>query len=130
MSDLLEHLANAEILYKLDNELKGEISSVKVVGECLDIGIGCLGSVCKEFPVKEIMECLEFRKDDGSKKVSVVVDSGKLMVFFKHLRAIFPEFCYSTGEKTIIDANDLKAFYETFKCEWNKIYEKGRIENC
>lgn len=76
------------------------------------------------------MDCIEIRKDDLTKKVTICVVNAKLMVFFKHLRAIFPEFCYSTGEKTIIDSNDLRAFYETFKCEWNKIHERGRMDNC
>lgn len=49
------------------------------------------------------------------------------MLFFKHIRGIYPEFCFCVGEKIIIEPYDLKAFYEVFKVEWAKLNERGRM---
>jgi hypothetical protein len=49
------------------------------------------------------------------------------MSFFKHLRAIYADFCYCAGEKIIIESSELKVLYETFIGNWNKNEEKGRM---
>lgn len=49
------------------------------------------------------------------------------MIFFKHLRKIYPEFCFCVGEKIIIENFEVKNFYEVFKSEWAKLYERGRM---
>jgi hypothetical protein len=42
------------------------------------------------------------------------------MSFFKHLRAIYTDFCYCAGEKIIVEAGELKVLYELFEAQWNK----------
>ena len=57
------------------------------------------------------------------------VQKNKLMVFFKQLKIVYPEFCFCVGEKNIIEDFDLREFYDIFKNEWAKIYERGRTSN-
>jgi hypothetical protein len=49
------------------------------------------------------------------------------MTFFKHLRAIYTDFCYCAGEKIIVETSELKLLYEIFEAQWNKNEEKGRL---
>lgn len=42
------------------------------------------------------------------------------MLFFKHIRGIYSEFCFCVGEKVIVEPYDIKTFYEQFKLEWAK----------
>jgi hypothetical protein len=49
------------------------------------------------------------------------------MTFFKHMRAIYTDFCYCAGDKTIVESSELKLLYELFEANWNKNEEKGRL---
>jgi hypothetical protein len=51
------------------------------------------------------------------------------MSFFKHLRAIYADFCYCAGEKIIVEQGELKTLYELFQSQWNKCEEKGRLNS-
>lgn len=73
------------------------------------------------------MECLVVKKDLKTKRASLEVSKNKLMVFFKHARAIYPEFCSCVGEKVIVQDSNLRDFYDTFKLEWAKVHERGRM---
>lgn len=63
VNDLIDQLSNAEITYKLQNELQGEIHPVQVKLDKLEFNIACLKSLCKEFPIWEIMDCIEIKRD-------------------------------------------------------------------
>lgn len=52
IADFLDQLSNAEITYKLEKSLSGEIHTVEVDKNALKIDTGCLKYVCKEFPIK------------------------------------------------------------------------------
>ena len=49
------------------------------------------------------------------------------MTFYKHLRSIYPDFCYCSGENIIVEQTEMKFLSELFKSQWNKCEEKGRI---
>jgi hypothetical protein len=49
------------------------------------------------------------------------------MSFFKHLRSIYGDFCYCSGEKLIVEGSELKLLYEIFLGQWKKCEEKGRL---
>ena len=61
------------------------------------------------------MECLLVKKDSKTKRLSLEINKNKLMIFFKHLRGIYPEFCFCVGEKMVVEDFDLQEFYDTFK---------------
>lgn len=47
VADLLDQLSSAEITYKLQNELKGELNPVSVGADSLEFNVGCLAHICK-----------------------------------------------------------------------------------
>lgn len=49
------------------------------------------------------------------------------MLFYKHLRSIYPDFCNCAGEKLIVESSELKNLYELFNATWNKNEEKGKL---
>ena len=126
---MLEQLTNAELIYKLENDLQEDIHPVEIDQNILKVGSPFLKSISKEYPIQEIVECLSIKKDTKTKNLSMEVQRNKLMIFFKQLRIIYPEFCFCVGEKSIIEDLDLRDFYDTFKTEWAKIYERGRVSN-
>ena len=71
----------------------------------------------KEFPIQEICSCLVL---EGAEKRCLTIQRSKLMSFFKHLRAIYTDFCYCAGEKIIVEGGELKLLYELFQAQWNK----------
>jgi hypothetical protein len=61
-----------------------------------------LKAVSKEYPIQEICSCLVL---EGGNKRNLTIIRAKLMSFFKHLRAIYPDFCYCAGEKIIVESS-------------------------
>lgn len=49
------------------------------------------------------------------------------MLFYKHLRGIYSDFCYCAGEKLIVEPSELKVLYELFAATWSKNEEKGKL---
>jgi hypothetical protein len=49
------------------------------------------------------------------------------MSFFKHMRAIYNDFCFCAGEKVIVEQSELRILHELFEAQWNKNEEKGRM---
>lgn len=95
----------------------------------MKLGASYLKYYSKEYPIQEIIECLTVRKDLKNRKLSLEINKNKQIVFFKNLRKIYPEFCFCVGEKIIIENYDLPNFYDTFKAEWAKLYERGGISS-
>lgn len=42
------------------------------------------------------------------------------MLFYKHLRGIYSDFCYCGGEKLIVEVSEFKVLYELFTAIWSK----------
>lgn len=59
----------------------------------------------------EICGCLAL---EGGDKKHLTIQRSKLMTFFKHMRAIYADFCYCAGEKAIVEVSELKLLYELF----------------
>jgi hypothetical protein len=124
ISDLLLQLATTELVDKLQTESKDPLKAITTTTNALKLENFELKALSKEYPIQEICGCLTL--EGGARKL-LAIQRSKLMSFFKHMRAIYADFCYCAGEKIVVESSELKVLYELFQAQWSKNEEKGRL---
>lgn len=69
-----------------------------------------LRHLSNEYPIQEVLECVWVKKNNPG-AITMGISYNKLMIFFKHLRRIYSEFCFCVGDKIIVENYDLKSLY-------------------